>query len=110
MPQTVFLSEALQEFANLEGFVEVNATTVGGAVAELQARFPRITGHILDENGGIRRIANVYVNGEDIRFLQNRETPLNDRDQITIALAVIDARAATAVIDVANRLKLAKNS
>jgi molybdopterin synthase sulfur carrier subunit len=68
--------------------VEVNAATIGGAIAELQNRFPGIKERLVDEAGGIRRFVNVYVNEEDIRFLKNRETPLKDGDEISIIPAI----------------------
>ena len=43
---------------------------------------------LLDETGAIRRFVNVYVNEEDIRFLQNQDTPLNEGDEISIIPAI----------------------
>jgi MoaD family protein len=73
---------------NNEELVEVNAATIGGAIAELQARFPGIKERLVDETGGIRRFVNVYVNEEDIRFLQNQETALKEGDEVSIIPAI----------------------
>jgi molybdopterin synthase sulfur carrier subunit len=54
----------------------------------LQARFPGIQERLLDEKGEVRRFVNVYVNEEDIRFLQNQRTPLKDGDEISIIPAI----------------------
>ena len=68
--------------------VEVAAGTVGTAIAELQAKFPGIHERLVDESGQVRRFVNVYVNEEDIRFLQNNDTPLKDGDDVSIIPAI----------------------
>lgn len=78
----------LRKLTNNEELVEVNADTVGGAIVELQSRYPGIKERLVDESGAIRRFVNVYVNEEDIRFLQNQETPLKNGDEISIIPAI----------------------
>ena len=78
----------LRKLTNNEELVEVTAGTVGAAIAELQTKFPGIQERLLDENGGVRRFVNVYVNEEDIRFLQNQETPIKPTDEISIIPAI----------------------
>jgi molybdopterin synthase sulfur carrier subunit len=73
---------------NNDELVEVNAATIGEAIAELQSRYPGIQERLVDEKGDVRRFVNVYVNEEDIRFLQNHETPLKDGDEISIIPAI----------------------
>jgi molybdopterin synthase sulfur carrier subunit len=78
----------LRKLTNNEEVVEVNANTVGGVITELQTRYPGIKERLVDETGAIRRFVNVYVNEEDIRFLQNQETPLKLGDEISIIPAI----------------------
>lgn len=78
----------LRKLTHNEELVPVVATTVGGAIAELQSRYPGIKERLLDEQGAVRRFVNVYVNEEDIRFLQNQQTPLKDGDEISIIPAI----------------------
>jgi MoaD family protein len=78
----------LRKLTRDEEIVQVSATTVGGAIAELQSRFPGIKERLTDEAGALRRFVNVYVNQEDIRFLQNQETALRDGDEISIIPAI----------------------
>jgi len=66
---------------------EVDGTTVGEALDALYARFEELKSRIADDNG-LRRFVNVYVGGEDIRFLDGLETPVTDGDEITILPAV----------------------
>jgi sulfur-carrier protein len=88
MPVTVRIPTPLRKLTRDEEIVHVNATTVGGAIAELQSRYPGIQERLTDEAGGVRRFVNVYVNEEDIRFLQNQQTALKDGDEMTIIPAI----------------------
>jgi molybdopterin synthase sulfur carrier subunit len=88
MSQKVRIPTPLRKLTNNEELIEINAATIGEAIAELQARFPGIQERLVDEKGEVRRFVNVYVNEEDIRFLQNRETPLKDGDEISIIPAI----------------------
>jgi sulfur-carrier protein len=78
----------LRKLTNNEELIEVNANSVGAAITELQTRYPGIKERLVDETGAIRRFVNVYVNEEDIRFLQNQETPLKGTDEISIIPAI----------------------
>ena len=78
----------LRKLTNNEELVEVNANSVGEAITQLQTRYPGIKERLVDETGAIRRFVNVYVNEEDIRFLQNQETPLKGSDEISIIPAI----------------------
>jgi molybdopterin synthase sulfur carrier subunit len=78
----------LRKLTNNEELVEVDASSVGEAINELQSRYPGIQERLVDESGEIRRFVNVYVNEEDIRFLQNKETALKDNDEISIIPAI----------------------
>lgn len=88
MPQKVRIPTPLRKLTNNEELVEVNAATIGEAIIELQNRFPGIKERLLDESGAVRRFVNVYVNEEDIRFLQNQQTPLKEGDEISIIPAI----------------------
>ena len=79
---------ARRKLTNDEEWVEICAAAVGEAVAEVQTRYPGIQERLVDESGEIRRFVNVYVNEEDIRFLQNKDTPLKDNDEISIIPAI----------------------
>ena len=88
MAAKVRIPTPLRKLTNDEEVVEVNHGTIAGTIAELQARFPGIKERLLDENGGARRFVNVYENEEDIRFLQNQDTPVKDGDEISIIPAI----------------------
>ena len=88
MPKKVRIPTPLRKLTNNEELVEVNGATIGEAIVELQRRFPGIQERLLDDTGAVRRFVNVYVNEEDIRFLQNQQTPVKDGDEISIIPAI----------------------
>jgi molybdopterin synthase sulfur carrier subunit len=88
MPINVRIPTPLRKLTHDEEIVQVSAGTVGGAITELQTRFPGIKERLVDDTGNVRRFVNVYVNEEDIRFLQNQETALKDGDEISIIPAI----------------------
>jgi molybdopterin synthase sulfur carrier subunit len=88
MPIKVRIPTPLRKLTHDEEIVQVDAGTVGSAIDQLQARFPGIRERLLDDTGAVRRFVNVYVNEEDIRFLQNQETPIKDGDEISIIPAI----------------------
>jgi molybdopterin synthase sulfur carrier subunit len=88
MATTVRIPTPLRKLTNNDELVEVNAATIGDAINELQARYPGIKERLLDETGAVRRFVNMYVNEEDIRFLQNQQTKLKDGDEISIIPAI----------------------
>lgn len=88
MAVNVRIPTPLRKLTNNEELVTVDATSVAEAISGLQSRFPGIKERLLDESGEVRRFVNVYVNEEDIRFLQNQDTPLKAGDEISIIPAI----------------------
>jgi molybdopterin synthase sulfur carrier subunit len=88
MSAKIRIPTPLRKLTNDEELVEVNAATIGDAINELQTRYPGIKERLLDDSGAVRRFVNVYVNEEDIRFLQNQQTQLKDGDEISIIPAI----------------------
>ena len=88
MPVQVLIPTPLQKFTNDEATAELAATSVDGLLDALEGRYPGIKGRLCDEAGKLRRFLNVYVNSEDIRFLDNQNTPLQDGDEVSIVPAV----------------------
>jgi len=88
MPVSVRIPTPLRKLTNDEELVTVEAVTIGEAITELQTKFPGIKERLVDENGDVRRFVNIYVNEDDIRFLQNKETPIKDGDEVSIIPAI----------------------
>ena len=78
----------LRKFTGDKTDVEVTGETVGELMDNLEAQHPGIKERLIDETGGVRRFVNVYVNEEDIRFLDGMETPLKDGDKVTVVPAI----------------------
>jgi sulfur-carrier protein len=68
--------------------VEASGDTVGDVVRSLIASFPGLETNLVDEEGGVRRFVNVYINDEDIRFLDKLDTKVADGDEVAILPAV----------------------
>lgn len=70
------------------GEVRLAGNTIAECIEGLEARFPGMKDRLCDENGEIRRFVNVYVNGEDVRFLAGIATPVQSGDEVSIVPAV----------------------
>ena len=68
--------------------VDVESVTVVGALETLEGQYPGLQGRLRDEDGTVRRFINLYVNGEDVRFLDGLQTALKTGDELTIIPAV----------------------
>jgi len=68
--------------------VETQASDIQSLIDSLDGQFPGLKDRVCDEKGEIRRFVNIYLNEEDIRFLQGKDTPLKDGDEISIVPAI----------------------
>jgi molybdopterin synthase sulfur carrier subunit len=77
-----------------KGNAEVKATgdTVDDIVSDLERQFPGLKERLVDETGELRRFINIYVNEEDIRFLQGQKTALKETDVVSIVPAIAGGR------------------
>ena len=82
----------LRKYTGGSGAVEAEGTTVATLVNDLERRFPGIKERLCDESGQVRRFVNIFVNGEDIRFLQHLDTPLKAGDELSIVPAIAGGR------------------
>ena len=88
MASTIRIPTPLRKLTNDQETLEVESNTIGGEIDEIEGKFPGIKERLVDEEGEIRRFVNVYVNEEDIRFLENQDTPLKDGDDVSIIPAI----------------------
>ena len=68
--------------------VEGSGNTLAELLADLDSRHPGLRGRLVTEEGSLHRFVNVYVNDEDVRFLNGLETKLSDGDTVTVLPAV----------------------
>ena len=88
MAVTVRIPTPLQRLTNSQGEVLCEGSTVTELLADLERRHPGIKERICDESGKLRRFVNVFVNEEDIRFLQGDQTAIKDGDEVSIIPAI----------------------
>ena len=88
MAVKVRIPTPLQRLTNGQGEVCCEGKTVSDLLADLERRHPGIKERLCDETGKLRRFVNVFVNEEDIRFLQGDQTPLKDGDDVSIIPAI----------------------
>ncbi|GJM15259.1 MAG: molybdopterin synthase sulfur carrier subunit [Thermodesulfobacteriota bacterium] len=68
--------------------VNVSASNISVLIEELENQYPGLKARLCDESGEVRRFINLYVNNEDIRFLDGKETALKDEDVVSIIPAI----------------------
>lgn len=88
MSVTVLIPTPLQKLTNDQASLQLDAGNVKELIDALEQSCPGIKARICNEQGELRRFLNVYVNSEDIRFLEGIQTPLNDKDEVSIVPAV----------------------
>ncbi len=88
MSVTVKIPTQLRAAAGGASETEVDGATVAEVLEAVFERFAELRGRIADDDGELRRFVNVYVGGEDIRFLDGLRTPIKDGGELTILPAV----------------------
>lgn len=88
MPIKVMIPTPLRAYTGKKDSVELQAGTVGEALAALTAQFSELRKHLYAEDGRLRSFVNVYLNDEDIRYLQKDKTALSDGDTISIVPSI----------------------
>ena len=85
---SVRIPTPLRKLTNELEVVETSGSNIGEIIQNLDQAFPGLKERICDENGNVRRFVNVFVNDEDIRFLDDQATPVKDNDEISIVPAI----------------------
>jgi molybdopterin synthase sulfur carrier subunit len=88
MAVTVKLPTQLRDAAGGAASAEVEGTTVGEALDALYAQHGELRSRMAEDDGGLRRFVNVYLAGEDIRFLDGLDTAVPDGAELTVLPAV----------------------
>ena len=96
----VFIPTALRQYAGQRNEVEVDGATVGEALGALTGSYPDLGRQLYNEAGKLRNFVNIYLNEEDVRYLQKSDTPLSESDTISIIPAIAGGSAAPGAIGV----------
>ncbi|MGB8166533.1 MAG: ubiquitin-like small modifier protein 1 [Chthoniobacteraceae bacterium] len=78
----------LRKLTNELEVVQASGATIGEILDNLDKAFPGLNERICDEQGNVRRFVNIFVNDEDIRFLEDKATAVKDTDEISIVPAI----------------------
>ena len=85
---TVRIPAPLRKLTNDQEVVPAEGATIGDVLAHLEKSFPGLIERICDEQGNVRRFVNIFLNDEDIRFLEEKATPVKETDEISIVPAI----------------------
>ncbi len=88
MPIPVSIPTPLRPLTDNLDTVEVDGASITDLLSALEKKYPGIGERLLDAQGNVRRFVNIYVNGEDIRFLQDKATPVKPGDEVSIVPAI----------------------
>ena len=88
MSIVVRIPTPLRKMTNGQAKVEVDSTVLGDLVEKLNNEFPGFKDRLVDEEGELRYFATIYLNGEDVRFMDGLNTSTNEGDEISIVPAV----------------------
>ncbi|MBI4531124.1 MAG: MoaD/ThiS family protein [Candidatus Latescibacteria bacterium] len=78
----------LRRLTQNQSDVEARGSTIQDLIDDLDSQYSGMKERLLDESGEVRRFVNIYVNEEDIRFLEGKQTPLKEGDSISIIPAI----------------------
>lgn len=93
MSNTIHIPTPLRPFTDAHESVEVSGATVGELLADLTTRYSGLRKHLYADDGRLRNFVNVYLNDEDIRYLEREKTPVKPGDALSIVPSVAGGRS-----------------
>jgi molybdopterin converting factor small subunit len=88
MAVKVIVPTPLRQYVGRQDSVEIEAKTVAEVLAGLTSQYGELRRHLFTEDGKIRSFVNIYLNDEDIRYLQKDQTPVHANDVISIVPSI----------------------
>ena len=88
----VLIPTPLRQYADKKDTVDVSAATVGEALSQLTTVHPDLRKHLYNDAGQLRAFVNLYLNDEDIRYLQKEKTPVAPTDTLSIVPSIAGGR------------------
>ena len=92
MANKILIPTPLRPFTGKQDAVEVDGATIGELLANLTTKYAGLKPHLYNEQGKLRRFVNVYLNDEDIRYLEKEKTTVKPGDTISIIPSVAGGR------------------
>ena len=88
MPVDVRLPTILRPLAGGQAQVKANGATIGEVFEDLVKQFPGLSDRLITEDGALHKFVNVYLNDDDVRYLEKLDTKVGDADVVSILPAV----------------------
>ncbi len=88
MPVQVHMTSVIQTVVGGQRKIDADGATVAEIIENIESRSPGFRKQIMDQQGQLHRFVNIYLNDEDIRYLQGADTALSDGDQVSILPAL----------------------
>jgi molybdopterin/thiamine biosynthesis adenylyltransferase/rhodanese-related sulfurtransferase/molybdopterin converting factor small subunit len=92
----ILIPTPLRQFADKKDSVQLTGSTVGEVLKSLTSQYAELRRHLYNDEGKLRSFVNVYVNDEDIRYLNKEATPLNEGDTVSIVPSIAGGSAGVA--------------
>ena len=92
----ILIPTPLRQYAGKHDSVELSGATVAEVLHSLTSQYADLRRHLYNDEGKLRSFVNVYVNDEDIRYLNKEATPLNDGDTVSIVPSIAGGAGRTA--------------
>ena len=110
MSHTVHIPTPLRQYTDKLDTVQAEGATVGDLLSYLTTTYPELKKHLYNEQGKLRHFVNIYVNDEDIRYLQKEQTALGTADTISIIPSVAGGAPAVADLPALEQEEVARYS
>ena len=88
MATKILIPTPLRPYTDKQEAVEASGTTIGELLADLTTKYSGLKAHLYNEQGKLRSFVNIYINDEDIRYLQKDQTPVAAGDTVSIIPSV----------------------
>ena len=88
MATKILIPTPLRAYTDNQDVVEAEGNTVGELLANMTARYTDLSKHLYAEDGKLRSFVNIYVNDDDIRYLDKEQTPVPSDDTVSIIPSV----------------------
>jgi adenylyltransferase/sulfurtransferase len=89
----ILIPTPLRPYTDKQDAVDASGATVGELLADLTTKHAGLKAHLYNDQGKLRSFVNIYVNDEDIRYLQKEATALKDGDNISIVPSIAGGAA-----------------
>ncbi len=109
MSVMVHIPTPLRQYVSNKETLTVEGSTVGEALSEVTSRYPDLKKHIFNDEGRVRSFINVYVNDEDVRFLDKAETPIKASDEIRLIPSIAGGATTSVQLDQSEILRYSRH-